>query len=45
VRRLPLRFGSKYSIDDPLRIRTADHDNGVNFILKWFSALMSTPRD
>ena len=45
AKREPLRFGGKYFIDDPLRIRTADHDNGVKLILKWFSALMSTPGD
>jgi hypothetical protein len=45
TRREPLRFGDKYFIDDPLRICTADHDNGVKFLLKWFSALMSTPVD
>src|SRR4029450_13349822 len=43
ARREPLRFGGKYFIDNPLRIRTADHDNGVKVLLKWFSALMSTP--
>src|SRR5687768_9064280 len=42
ARREPLRFGGKYFIDDPLRFRTADRDNGVNPILKWLSALMST---
>jgi hypothetical protein len=45
ARREPLRFGGKYFIDDPLSIRTADGDNGVNFILKWFSAFLSTPGD
>jgi hypothetical protein len=46
ARREPLRFGGKYFIEDPLvDTHRRFHDNGVKVILKWFSALMSTPVD